>query len=592
MSVTFHNLRTTMVAVVTTACVGSTAFGGALTPPSRFAYFATDPAGIYSANNGPKGVAAVVDGHAFLLSDVSRICLVKDRAAVIDQLVQNYVVERDAAKKGIVVTQADIDGQIALLRKSVAPQDLNDVIAQHHSTMSDVRAAFKHKIQRALIVADQVPAAKMVHAQAILIKYEAPGVPVKIAGTSRDEASAHALIRDIQAEIAKGGDFGQLAAKYSDDQSKSVSGDIGVIYPGIHDVFSGLTAAALDLNAGAIADPVPDSDGIWLVKAISTSADHAPDEDAAYKAAKTVYVDEQSQFLSPKYVLSLIDNSKITYATDSECAPALGNSLPEAAAIVDGHVIPMALVAEKCLQENGPSVVDILVQNYLVDQASKRDNIIVTDSEVDQRVAKLQKLIAPHTIEDGLVARHMTMAELREDFRQEIERTRLAEGSVLPVKMVHCHALKIKFDQPSSYASSMNIARSQHAALILINKLKSQIGAGAPFNTIVAKYAEGDSKAKHGDFGILYPGMQNIDTALLDAGLSLKRGQMTAVPVKTNSGYYIVQAVSTNIDHPKSEYAAYSAASKAYKNNAAQMFVPVKIQSLLSQSQIKYYVHA
>ncbi len=547
--------------------------------------FATESGGTFSEDKGPVGVAAEVDGHRILLRDVTRICLVKSRAPIIDQMVQNYLVEREASRKGIVVADVVVDKRVADLRQSVAPARLEDVIAQHHSTMEQVRAAFKHKIQRGLITADQIPSVNMSHCRVILIKFDRP------AG-DEDVTATPAMFKVVQTQLAAGKDFGEVAAKYSDDSSKSASGDIGVVYQGTHDLNARVVTAALALEKGKISQPVVTDDGFWLVQAITTSADHPTSENAAYKAAHDIYVDEQSQFLSPQFVVGLISRANITYATDAECAPALGKPLPKAAAVVDGHVIPMQDVAAECLAENGPRVVDILVQNFIVDRECKRRNIVVSVAQVDQRVNALRKMIAPHTLDEGLAARHMTLDELRYNFHQDMERVQLVINQVKPVGMAHCRAILVKFQQGDRPTTAKTKLRSEAEALTLIKNIQSQIRKGKDFGVLASQYSELESKNHKGDLGVLYPTIQDMDTMILDAGLKLSQGKMTSEPVKTVRGYCLIQSLSTSQDHPKAENTMYANALNTYKEQTAQTLIPNAVIALIKKSKVIYYVHA
>lgn len=501
--------------------------------------FATDPNGRYCASHGPAGVAAEVDGHPILLRDVTSLCLRRDRAAVIDQMVQDYVLERACAQAGVVVSGAEIDAEVAALRRKVAPQTLEAVLARHQTTMPMLRASVTRKIQRRKIVAGQVARVKMVHCRAIFLRFAPPGAPAEVMGTTRSEAAATALMSAVQAQLRAGKDFGTVADAYSEALPKAPGGDFGIVYSGLHDTDPAVVQAALALGKNGISSPIKSYNGCWLLQAVSTDADRSPAEADAYQAARDTYVDEQSQFLSPAYIVGLINHSHLTFATDSDCAPPPGHSLPAAAATVDGHVISMPEVAAWCLAADGPRTVDILVQNYLVDQECRRRHIIVPTAEINRRIAALSKRIAPHTLAEGLTARHMTEAELRYDFRQDRERVLLVEDQIPPPKMAHCRA----------------------------------VPGGV-------------------DLGILYPGIQNVDTAVLDTGLALNAGETTAHPLKTATGTTTIQCLSTLAHHPKSEDAAYAAALSAYKDQQAQTLTPKAVVALINKGKVIYYVHA
>ncbi|WP_125206145.1 peptidylprolyl isomerase [Capsulimonas corticalis] len=588
-------ILSTLAAVACAAFTSPHIARGADAPPSHGAaagVFATDAGGVYSVAPGPAGVAAEVDGRRIMTRDVMAICLRKYRAPIIDQMVQDYVVDRECGRRGIVVSEAEIDAKIDAMRKAVAPQALEDVIAEHHSSMAEVRLAHKHKIERTRLVADQIPATKMTRCRAILVKFAPSDIPAPVVGTSRRETDALALIHGLQDQFTKGASFADLAAKYSDDASKSRGGDLGVVYAGARDSDPIAVEAALALAKGETSKPVRFREGYWLVQNISAGDAHGADEAPLYKAAQDRYVDEQAQFISPKFVVDLIAKSRVAFASDADCAPPAGKPLPEAAATVDGHVIPMKDVAAKCLADNGPRVVDILVQNDIVDRECKRRNIMVTSSEIDQRIDKLRLLIAPHTLDEGLTVRHMTLDDLRDSFQQEMERTRLTVDRVKPAPMAHCRAILVKFLQAGSPITPGAALRSDDEALRLIQTIQTQLKSGKEFAILAAQYSELDPKTDGGDIGVLYPAMHDMDTGILNTGLALTKGMTTSEPIKTVIGYCLVQSVSTSADHPKSEDAAYADALRVYQEQQAQTLIPDAMIALIKKSKVVYYVHS
>jgi len=68
----------------------------------------------------------------------------------------------------------------------------------------------------------------------------------------------------VRARAAKGGDFGDLARVYSDDESKSNGGELGWFAPS--DVMDQILAAVKPLKPGEISAPIRTSHGIHIVK--------------------------------------------------------------------------------------------------------------------------------------------------------------------------------------------------------------------------------------------------------------------------------------------------------------------------------------
>lgn len=529
-----------------------------------------------SAEAGQSAVpAAIVDGHVIPLSSVTAACLRSSRARVVDQLVQSYVVERECRRRGIVVSKHAIDARVALLREAAAPQTLEQLIAAHHSTLAEVREDFRREIARTLLVADQVPAPPMVRCQAVAVRFRPLGTPVSIAGTSRTEEEADAVLAKCREQLVLGQPL----------PSGAEESDLGILYSGRQEIDPALISAGQALEKSAA---VPGSPGLpvlvktWnsvnLLRAVSTSKAHDPTENALYADALSAYREQQAQFLAPALVVGLIAKSQIKFAAEADLAPPDGGPIPKAAAVVDDHVIPAQTVISACLAADGPRITAVFVQNYVVDEECRRRGIQVSEAEIDRRVETLKRLLAPNTLDEGLTMHHLTLAALRADFKQDIERVRLVSDQVTPSPMVRCRLTEIPAPPAAQNAA-------QTAATV-----QRQVQAGTPFAALAARYPASEMPAGR-DTIIFYAGMHNMDTAVLHAALALHRGETSAAPIKTAMSYCLLQAVSTSLSHDKGEDAQYQGAAAADTEQQAQPLVPQAVAALVKKSKVVYYVH-
>ena len=539
------------------------------------AIFATDAA-VSAGNNPPvTNAAAIVDGHIISLEDVTLECLRKYRGPIVDQMLQNYILDRECKRRGLTVDEAEIDRRIAELRTKLAPATLEDTLQKHHVTMAEARDDFRHEIEKTLLVADQIKPLSMVHCRELVVAF----------GSSRDEAAALAMATDLRRQILAGADFATKVGQYSEDAKKN--GDMGVLYANIlSPVEAPVLDAALALKEGEVSSPIKGRDGYHLIKAESTSDHHAASEDALYTAAAEAARRQQIMFLVPKTMTTLIDRCKITFVDDNDLVP--GKPLPEAAAIIDGHPIPMRDVFEKCMAACGPRFTDILVQNYLVERECEKRGIVIKESEIDERVEALRKQCAPMTLDEGMKIHHTTMAGLRRDFRQEIERTQLAIGRVQPARMVHARIILAS----ANAANESDVERADRDAKARIVAIHDQLKAGNRFEDLAVQYCAPDDPGKSGDMGIIFPAKAGTDTAIVNAAVVMKKGEISSQPIKTGSGYALLQAISDSESHARDEDAAYAKALAAYRNMEAQRLAPQIIVELIKKSNVTYYVHS
>ena len=587
---TFHILNSLVLIGLTSTSTlaGPPPHGG----PTQL--FATDVPGDNASANAT-GVAAIVDGHVIPMSQVVLQSLRDDRDIVIDQMIQNYVIDRDCKRRGLVVSEAEIDKGVAWFRKDNAPATVDEVLKAHHMTMAELRYAFRQKAERNLVVEDQVKPSRMVHCREIQIKFCRVGENQREAGTTRTEAQALTIVKQIQDQLKHGASFADLAAKHFElDTTTDKHGDIGVVVDNRMDLYPAVINTALTMKPGQISGPFPSQviSSLVLLQAVSTDSHHPKTEDALYKAAAEKCRNTQLQFLAPKYMVGLMRKSKLTFVQDSQLVD--GKPLPTVAATVDGHPILMRDVVRQCVNNVGAHEVDLLVQKYVVERECKKRGITASSSEVEGRLDRLRRSIAPATLDEACKMHNTTVPALKLDFAQDIERTKLVIDRVMPVKMVHCAAIIIKYCPPGTIPGvSSDIKHTQAQAENLIRNIQDQLRLGHDFGDLAAQYSDVGYPDDKGDLGIFYPGINDIDTAVLTAALGLNAGQTSPEYFATNDGAYcIVRAVSTSERHSASEDEAYAEAAGVYNDQQAQTLIPDYIVDLIKKSHVVYYVHS
>jgi parvulin-like peptidyl-prolyl isomerase len=546
------------------------------------AVFAIDAGAGAGANLAVSNAAAIVDGHLISLEDVRLKCLREYREEFLQRLIPDYILDRECKRRGVIVPELEIDRRIAELRTNLVPVTLEDKLKENHITMAGARDDIRREIEKPMLVADQVKPLHMVHCQELVVAV----------GSSRSESDALAMATDFRRQILAGADFATMVAQHSDGgtaehNGEEKNGDMGVLYERImRPVEAPVLDAALALKTAEVSRPVKATDGYHLVKALSTDDHHSSSEDALYVDAAGASRREQIGFLVPQTLTALMKNSKITFADDSDLA--VGKPMPEAAAVIDGHPIPMQDVLDKCMAAYGPRVTDVLVQNYLVDRECAERGIAVRESEIDERVEVLRKQCAPMTLEDGMKMHHTTMEGLRYDFRQDIERAKLAIDEVQPIHMVHTRIIIVK----ENLVSDSDADRAASAAKLQIAAIQSQLNAGKSFEDLAMQHCVPDDPGKSGDMGIIYSYKPGIDTDIANAAGVMKKGEISSQPIRTYNGYALLEAVSDSENHPGDEDAAYARAQDNYRSQVARQRIRQIIVSLIKKSNVVYYVHA
>jgi len=545
------------------------------------AVFATDASTGAEVNLNPTvtNAAAIVDGHIISREEVELKCLREYRESILQKMIPDYILDRECERRGITVPEAEIDQRIAEYRTKLAPKTLEEQLKENHMTMAEARDDLRREIEKPMLVADQIKTPHLVHGEELVVAF----------GSSRSESQALALAMDYREQISGGVDFATMVAQHSDGGTAEhngieKNGDMGVLYPHIlRPVEAPVLDTALALKAGEISQPIKARDGYHLVKVESTDDQHSPSENSLYADAADAARRRQISYLVPQTINTLIKQSKITFAEDSDLVP--GKPLPEAAAVIDGHPILMKDVLAKCMAACGPKVTDILVQNYLVDRECEKRGITVKESEIDERMEALRQQCAPMTLEEGMKIHHTTVEELRYDFRQDSERMQLAADQVQPIRMVHTRIILVK-------ANPIGESDADRAAKAKIIAIQNELKAGKRFDDLAAQYSMPEDPSESGDIGIIYPYMRGMDTDVANAAGAMKKGEISSQPIRTYNGYALLEAISDSDDHASDEDAAYAKAQAAYRSMKAQQLSRQIIVSLIKKSNVVYYVHA
>ncbi|HUZ49660.1 MAG TPA: peptidylprolyl isomerase [Candidatus Dormibacteraeota bacterium] len=208
-------------------------------------------------------------------------------------------------------------------------------------------------------------------------------------------------------------------------------------------------------------------------------------------------------------------------------------------ATVNGQAISQASFDSKL--EGSPAArgtLQQMVQEALIEQYAKNNNINVTDADITAREDQLKANFPNGSWGDMLKARGLTEADVHNALREQIILDKAVGGSV-----------KVSDAQISAYFAKNHAAFDKPAQVdarhILVpdlataNKIEAQLKAGAKFSALAKQYSmDPGSKDKGGELGWFRRGQ--MVPAFDQAAFSLPIGKISA-PVKSPFGYHIIQ---------------------------------------------------
>ncbi|MFV2048944.1 peptidylprolyl isomerase [Metabacillus litoralis] len=209
------------------------------------------------------------------------------------------------------------------------------------------------------------------------------------------------------------------------------------------------------------------------------------------------------------------------------------------------------------VKQNGTTAVDTLITKSIIEQETAKENITITDEEVD---AELDELISTYggeeTFKQTLASSGLTMEDVEEDVKVNLQIEKLLESKIEITE----EEMRTYFDENKDTFAQTKQVKASH---ILVEdeetakEVKEKIDAGEDFTEIAKEYSTDPSTAEAGgDLGFFGEG--SMVAEFEEAAFSMKVDQISE-PVKTEYGYHIIkvteiqEAAEANFDSSKEE---------------------------------------
>lgn len=208
---------------------------------------------------------ANVGGEKISEDELNETLLTNYGSATLDQLINDKIVELEAEKEGIKVTDKEIQKEIDTLAESYGGEDtLKEQLEASGSSLAALKQDIVVYIQTKKLVEPRIS----VTDDEISAYFEEN--KASFAQEEQVEAS-HILVEDkktakkVAKELADGGDFAELATKYSTDAgTKDKGGSLG--YFGKGSMVEEFEDVAFKLDVNEISDPVKTEHGYHIIK--------------------------------------------------------------------------------------------------------------------------------------------------------------------------------------------------------------------------------------------------------------------------------------------------------------------------------------
>lgn len=183
---------------------------------------------------------------------------------VLEAMIAETIVELEAEKLDIEITQEEIDEEFAELEEYYGGEDeLNNAISSSGMTMEDLEEQIVRNLQIQKLVEPYID----VTDEEVESYYEAN---IGSLGTPEQVRARHILVEteeeadDIYEELMDGGDFEELAREHSTDGSAEEGGDLGTFGRG--QMVPEFEEAAFSMDVDEISEPVESQFGFHIIK--------------------------------------------------------------------------------------------------------------------------------------------------------------------------------------------------------------------------------------------------------------------------------------------------------------------------------------
>ncbi len=204
-------------------------------------------------------------------------------------------------------------------------------------------------------------------------------------------------------------------------------------------------------------------------------------------------------------------------------------------------------------------ILDSLIEQKLVKQASDKAGIEVSEREIDNAIedVKKQNRLTQETLLLALAQSGLTYKEYREQLKEQIRQVKYinkefrSKISIQPEDIEDYYRQnKDEFVGPASYRLNMvYLSDGDRERLKLKRKVVEEaLADGEDFREVASHYSDGPDASMGGDIGYLRSGEMN--KGLEDAAKGLKPGGVSG-PIETAEGVYYIQLIDAIAPAPK-----------------------------------------
>lgn len=253
-------------------------------------------------------------------------------------------------------------------------------------------------------------------------------------------------------------------------------------------------------------------------------------------------------------------------------------------ATVNGQAISKSEFDAKL--EGGPSAhgtLNQMVQEALIEQYAKSNNIAITDDQIAKKEDALKAQYPAGQFDELLKARGLTEDDVKKALREQL----IIDQAVGKDVKVTDGQIKAYFDKNHAQFDKPGQVRARHILvpdLATAMKVEADLKAGKDFAAEATKYStDPSSKTKGGELGFFRKGQ--MVPSFEAAAFSLPIGKISA-PVKSPFGYHIIQVEERQNGQKATLASAHDQIAELLKQQQEQPLVQPFLAGLQAKANI------